>query len=85
MCSQGWTTAVDSTNVFNLIYCNSSAADSGGAGGIVGQASSPVSCNGVVECFFVDELPYALVKREMGELKGLSCVGLEVLQFEAEW
>ena len=60
-CTDGWTTAVDGTTVFSKILCNSSSASSGGAGGIVGQASSSGSCKNAVECFFVDQLPYVLV------------------------
>lgn len=63
-CADGWTTTVDAASVFALVYCN---ASSGGAGGgIVGQASSGISCNNAIECFFVDELPYALVGAGVG-------------------
>lgn len=72
-CAAGWVTAVDSASVFHLVYCNATSAESGGAGGVVGQGSSSTSCGNAVACFFVDELPYVLVS-----LCGESAAGLVV-------
>ena len=60
----GWTTTIDAGTVFGLVYCNVSSANTGG--GIVGQTSTGASCSSDVACFFIDELPYVLVRGQRG-------------------
>ena len=60
-CADGWVTTVDASTVFDLVYCNTTTPLGVGPGGVVGQTSSTASCNSVIECFFVFQLPYALV------------------------
>lgn len=57
VCNDGWFTAL--SGPYSAVYCNSSSDPNPGSGQTSGR-SALAGCNNVVECFFVDRLPFAL-------------------------
>ena len=66
-CASGWRSGAASptfTSDGRMVYCNVTANGAGDSDPPTGQISA-ISCSSAFTCFFVDELPYALVRAGM--------------------